>query len=143
RHIHTCDTRCDRPDCTEGVDGTFHEELQHRAVDCDCSDWCIIHPGIYRSGNRYIPLSVRCLSCKTDTQKTRSSIQSLVDMAPSVASVVRDGEELEVDIDDVEEGDRVIVRPGGKIPVDGIIVKGQANINEAAITGESNLKFKG
>ncbi|HIW13719.1 MAG TPA: cation-translocating P-type ATPase [Candidatus Salinicoccus stercoripullorum] len=80
---------------------------------------------------------------KQTLKKTRSSIQSLVDMAPSVASVVRDGEELEVDIDDVEEGDRVIVRPGGKIPVDGIIVKGQANINEAAITGESNLKFKG
>src|SRR5690625_5882141 len=62
---------------------------------------------------------------KQTLKKTRSSIQSLVDMAPSVASVVRDGEELEVDIDDVEEGDRVIVRPGGKIPVDGIIVKGQ------------------
>ncbi|WP_017547704.1 heavy metal translocating P-type ATPase [Salinicoccus carnicancri] len=79
---------------------------------------------------------------KRTLRKTRSSIQSLVDMAPSAASVVRDGAELEVDIDDVEEGDRVIVRPGGKVPVDGVIVKGRANINEAAITGESNLKFK-
>jgi len=79
---------------------------------------------------------------KRTLRKTRSSIQSLVDMAPSAASVVRDGGEIEVDIDDVEEGDRVIVRPGGKVPVDGVIVKGQANINEAAITGESNLKFK-
>src|SRR5699024_11362331 len=79
---------------------------------------------------------------KRTLKKTRSSIQSLVGMAQSAASVVRDGGEIEVDIDDVEEGDRVIVRPGGKVPVDGVIVKGQANINEAAITGESNLKFK-
>lgn len=79
---------------------------------------------------------------KRTLEKTRSSIQSLVDMMPAAAIIIRDGREREVDVDDVEEGDHVIVRPGGKIPVDGVIVKGEANINEAAITGESTPKSK-
>lgn len=79
---------------------------------------------------------------KRTLNKTRSSIQSLVDMAPATAIVIRDGEEMELDVDEVEAGDHVIVRPGGKVPVDGIILSGQAHINEAAITGESNLRFK-
>ncbi|WP_411843333.1 heavy metal translocating P-type ATPase [Salinicoccus sp. HZC-1] len=79
---------------------------------------------------------------KRTLNKTRSSIQSLVDMAPGVAAVIREREEMTLDVDDVEEGDHVIVRPGGKVPVDGLIIKGEANINEAAITGESNLKYK-
>ncbi len=79
---------------------------------------------------------------KRTLNKTRDSIQTLVDMAPATATVSRDGEEQEVDVDEVEEGEKVIVRPGGKIPVDGIISTGQAHINESAITGESNLRFK-
>ena len=79
---------------------------------------------------------------KRTLNKTRSSLQSLVDMAPATATVIRDGEEVELDVDEVEAGDLVIVRPGGKVPVDGIILSGQAHINEAAITGESNLRFK-
>ncbi|CAM2841492.1 heavy metal translocating P-type ATPase [Salinicoccus roseus] len=79
---------------------------------------------------------------KRTLNKTRSSIQSLVDMAPATATVIRDGKEMELDVDEVEAGDHVIVRPGGKVPVDGTILSGQAHINEAAITGESNLRFK-
>ncbi|WP_342387572.1 heavy metal translocating P-type ATPase [Salinicoccus bachuensis] len=79
---------------------------------------------------------------KRTLNKTRSSIQSLVDMAPATATVIRDDEEMELDVDEVEAGDHVIVRPGGKVPVDGTILSGQAHINEAAITGESNLRFK-
>ena len=79
---------------------------------------------------------------KRTLNKTRSSIQSLVDMAPATATVIRDGQEMELDVDEVEAGDHVIVRPGGKVPVDGIILSGQAHINEAAITGESNLRYK-
>ena len=70
-------------------------------------------------------------------EKTRSSIRSLLDMAPSVARVRRDGKEVEIDPDDVVEGDHVIIKPGEKIPVDGIVLEGNAFVNQAAITGES------
>lgn len=79
---------------------------------------------------------------KRTLAKTRNSIQSLLDMAPNVAKVIRDGEIVEVDIDDVEVGETVVVQPGGKIPVDGKIVKGKAQINESAISGESVLQNK-
>ncbi|OZU89097.1 copper-translocating P-type ATPase [Virgibacillus indicus] len=70
-------------------------------------------------------------------QKTRSSLKELVDMAPQEATVIRDGEQMTLPVENVVEGDRVVIRPGGKIPVDGKIITGQASLNEAAITGES------
>jgi len=71
-------------------------------------------------------------------EKTRSSLKELVDMAPQEAILLHaDGSREEIDIDFVEEGNRLVVLPGGKIPVDGRIVKGHALINEAVITGES------
>lgn len=70
-------------------------------------------------------------------EKTRSSLKALVDLAPLEASVLRDGKLLTIAVDDVEIGDRVIVRSGEQVPVDGPIVSGNASINEAAITGES------
>ena len=69
--------------------------------------------------------------------KTRDAIQQLLEMAPASAIVLRNGEEVEVDPDEVETGELVLVRSGTKIPVDGIIVKGSASVNQAAITGES------
>lgn len=71
-------------------------------------------------------------------EKTRSSLRELVDMAPQEAVVLREGGNSEkVAIEKVEVGDRIIIRPGGKIPVDGSIISGKASINEATITGES------
>ncbi|MHB1454895.1 MAG: heavy metal translocating P-type ATPase [Saccharofermentanales bacterium] len=70
-------------------------------------------------------------------EKTRSSLKALLDMAPQEATVIRDGQTSTVPVDDVVIGDRVIIKTGGKIPVDGRIVSGRASINEAAITGES------
>lgn len=71
-------------------------------------------------------------------RKTRSSLRELLDMAPLEATLLHeDGTRKNINIDDVQEGNRLVVLPGGKIPVDGVIVKGQASISEAAITGES------
>src|SRR5699024_6089142 len=71
-------------------------------------------------------------------EKTRSSLKNLVDMAPQEATVIRaNGSTETIDVDDVVEGDRVVIRPGGKVPVDGKVISGKASINEAAITGES------
>lgn len=76
-------------------------------------------------------------------EKTRSSLKSLLELAPVTATVFRDGEEVKISPDDVQIGERVIVRPGEKIPVDGIIIKGKASVNQAAITGESIPAEKG
>ena len=70
-------------------------------------------------------------------EKTRDSIRSLMDLAPDIARVRRNGEEIEISPDDVVFGDHVVIRPGEKIPVDGAVVEGSAYVNQAAITGES------
>jgi Cd2+/Zn2+-exporting ATPase len=71
-------------------------------------------------------------------QKTRSSLKELVDMAPQEATVIRENGETEtIPVENVAEGDRIIIRSGGKVPVDGSVISGQASINEAAVTGES------
>ena len=79
---------------------------------------------------------------KRTLEKTSQSIQSLLEMEPMVAYKLIDGEEVEVDVADVEIGDHLIVRPGSQVPVDGVVVKGSAQLNEAAITGESVLSHK-
>ncbi len=71
------------------------------------------------------------------TDKARASIRSLTELAPQKATVVRDGQEQEVSINEVKQGDQVLVRPGGKIPVDGTVVEGQATVDQSPITGES------
>ena len=58
-------------------------------------------------------------------------------MAPLEATVIRDGETMTISVDDVMEGDKVIIRSGEKVAIDGRIVSGNATLNEAAITGES------
>ncbi|MFC3038722.1 heavy metal translocating P-type ATPase [Virgibacillus xinjiangensis] len=70
-------------------------------------------------------------------EKTRSSLKDLVDMAPQEAVVIRDGNQVNVPVEDVQEGETIVIRSGGKVPVDGRVLTGQASLNEAAITGES------
>lgn len=70
-------------------------------------------------------------------EKTRASLRTLIDMAPIEATVLRDGNTMTIDADDVVKGDRVIIRSGEKVAIDGIIIKGNAMLNESAITGES------
>lgn len=69
--------------------------------------------------------------------KTRSSIKSLAQMAPTTAMVQVNGQVVETDIDDVEIGDVVEIKPGNQVPVDGEILSGHGYLDEAAITGES------
>ena len=69
--------------------------------------------------------------------RTTDALKSLMKLAPRTATVVRNGQEQEVGIDDVRKGDIFVVRPGENIPVDGIVVEGSSAVNEAALTGES------
>lgn len=65
------------------------------------------------------------------------AIRKLMDLAPPKAVVLRNGSEVEVSTSDVVMNDLVIVRPGGKIPVDGVIVEGSSSVDESMLTGES------
>ncbi len=70
--------------------------------------------------------------------KTTDALKSLMKLAPKTATLLRDGKEQEVSIDQVRRGDQFVVRPGGEnIPVDGIVLEGNSAVDEAALTGES------
>jgi Cu+-exporting ATPase len=67
---------------------------------------------------------------------TSEAIRKLLKLKAEVATVVRDGKEVQIPADDVRVGDIILVRPGEKIPVDGIVIEGQSAIDEAMLTGE-------
>lgn len=69
--------------------------------------------------------------------KTTDALKSLMKLAPKTATVVRNGAEEEVSVDQVRKGDVFVVRPGENIPVDGIVLEGTSAVNESALTGES------
>ena len=69
--------------------------------------------------------------------KTSEAITKLMNLAPKVALVIRDGKEVEVAIEEVVKGDIIIVKPGQSVPVDGKIVSGSSLLDESALTGES------
>lgn len=69
--------------------------------------------------------------------KTGDAIRALMDLSPKTATVRRDGVETEVAVEDVRLGDTVVVRSGGRIPVDGTVLSGRASVDQSALTGES------
>ena len=69
--------------------------------------------------------------------KTTSAIKKLVGLQPKTAFIIKNNKETEIKIEDVTEGDLIIVRPGGRIPVDGVITEGSSSIDESMISGES------
>ena len=68
--------------------------------------------------------------------RTSEAIKKLIGLRPRTATVVRDGREVEVGIEDVVPGDVLLVRPGEKVPVDGVVVGGESSVDESMITGE-------
>ena len=69
--------------------------------------------------------------------KTSEAIKKLMGLAPKTALVVRNGKESEISIDEVVVGDIIVVRPGGKMPVDGVVIEGLTSVDESMLTGES------
>ncbi len=69
--------------------------------------------------------------------KSRRSIAQLMDIRPDTANVERDGQILEVDPDEVAVGEIIVIRPGEKVPLDGVVIEGASSLNTAALTGES------
>lgn len=69
--------------------------------------------------------------------KTSDAISKLINLAPKTAIVIKDGKEIETDLDKIIIGDIIEIRPGSSIPVDGVVVEGRSSIDQASITGES------
>lgn len=74
--------------------------------------------------------------------KTSEAIRKLIDLAPKTAVVIRDGQEKEIPVEKVQVRDIVLVKPGQRIPVDGVIIEGSSSIDQSALTGESIPVFK-
>lgn len=75
-------------------------------------------------------------------RQTSDALTKLIDSAPQTANVIRDGKEIEIPVDEVILNDLVSIRPGQKIPVDGVVDEGFSSLDESAITGESIPVFK-
>ncbi|MBQ9921596.1 MAG: heavy metal translocating P-type ATPase, partial [Clostridia bacterium] len=69
--------------------------------------------------------------------KTTDALKSLMKLAPSVAIIIVDGEEREIPAEQIKKGDIFVVKPGGSIPCDGVVIEGHCAVNESALTGES------
>lgn len=69
--------------------------------------------------------------------KSRRNIAALMDIRPDYANIEKDGKIVRVDPDDVEAGQTIIVQPGERVPIDGVVVSGESSLNTAALTGES------
>ena len=69
--------------------------------------------------------------------KSRKSIGDLMDICPDYANIEKDGQIIQVDPDDIEIGNEIIVKPGEKVPLDGIIINGNSTLDTSALTGES------
>ena len=71
-------------------------------------------------------------------EKASSAVRKLMDLQPRMAKVIREGNrEEEVPVEQVQEGDLLVIRPGERVPVDGVVIKGASSVDESAITGES------
>ena len=69
--------------------------------------------------------------------RSRSEIKSLMEMRPETAQILRDGEEITVSLEEVAVGDRFRVRPGERIPLDGVVTTGESSVDQSSLTGES------
>ncbi|MHA1223304.1 MAG: heavy metal translocating P-type ATPase [Candidatus Heimdallarchaeaceae archaeon] len=74
--------------------------------------------------------------------RTSEAIKKLIELRPKTATVIKEGQEVQIPVDDVKMGDICVVRPGESIPVDGKVVEGSSYVNESMITGESVSIFK-
>lgn len=74
---------------------------------------------------------------ETIRRRSAASIRKLLELQPTVARVLKNGKEIEVPIDEVQVDDVIIVKPGEKIPTDGVVIEGYSSVDEKIITGES------
>ncbi len=124
-----------------GLKGAI-ETLRHRAVDIDLL-MIVAALGALSIGAPFEGAMLLFLFSLSNTLqhyaigRSRRAIKSLVEMRPDEAQILRDGEEVTVPIDEVAVGDVFVVRPGDKIPLDGVVTSGEGTVDQASLTGES------
>ena len=124
-----------------GLKGAI-ETLRHRAVDIDLL-MIVAALGALSIGAPFEGSMLLFLFSLSNTLqhyaigRSRRAIKSLVEMRPDEAQVLRDGEEVTIPIDGVAVGDVFVVRPGNRIPLDGIVTSGEGTVDQASLTGES------
>ena len=124
------------------------ETLRHRAVDIDLL-MIVAALGALTIGAPFEGAMLLFLFSLSNTLqhyaigRSRRAIKSLVEMRPESAQVLRDGDETTVPIDEVEVGDVFVVRPGNRIPLDGVVESGESAVDQASLTGESMPVSKG
>ncbi len=94
---------------------------------------------LYFESAAMIPVLItlgKLLEAKAKGRAT-SAIKALTELAPKTATVIRDGEEISIPVEEIKKGDIFVVRPGESIPTDGVVIEGLSAVNEAALTGES------
>lgn len=96
-------------------------------------------------GSEYMTIAVAILSFvlfgkyieETIRRRSAAAVRKLLELQPTIARVIRDGNEVEVPLDEVQVGDVFVVKPGEKIPTDGTVISGYSSVDEKIITGES------
>jgi P-type Cu+ transporter len=102
-------------------------------------------PYLAPEGSGYLEVSIAILAFvllgkyieESIRRKSAASIRQLLELRPTTAMVIREGGEMEVSIDELVEGDTIIVKPGEKIPTDGVVISGYSSVDEKLLTGES------
>jgi Cu+-exporting ATPase len=102
-------------------------------------------PTIVTEGAGYLEVAIAILAFvllgkfieESIRRKSAASIRRLLELKPTTARVLKDGQEVEVSVDELETGDLIIVKPGEKIPTDGIVLEGYSSVDEKLLTGES------
>lgn len=102
-------------------------------------------PDLVHGGEGYLEIAVGILAFvllgkyieESIRRRSAASIRKLLELRPTIATVLKDGKEVEVPIDDVQVNDVLVVKPGEKIPTDGTVIAGYSSVDEKIITGES------
>jgi len=134
-----------------------YRSLKNRAINMDVliatgviAGWTYgavyaFFPAVAAGGEGYLEIAVAILAFvllgkyieETIRRRSAASIRKLLELRPTIARVLKDGNEIEVPIDELQVDDVIIVKPGEKIPTDGIVTTGYSSVDEKIITGES------
>jgi Cu+-exporting ATPase len=104
-----------------------------------------LFPNIAPKGHGYFDVAIGILAFvllgkfieETIRRRSAAAIRNLLELQPTIARVLKDGNEVEVPIDEIQVGDIMIVKPGEKIPIDGKVISGYSSVDEKILTGES------
>jgi len=102
-------------------------------------------PTVAAGGEGYLEIAVAILAFvllgkyieETIRRRSAASIRKLLELQPTIARVLKDGNEIEVPVDELQVDDIIIIRPGEKVPTDGVVIEGYSSVDEKIITGES------